>query len=328
MFKDANAITASAEAKDQNRMTELKVSGHLMSLDTGLFCLLQSSVPDRGTTGLPAVRLSLPPNTNGRPNAVTINTLRPDGWLGSHDAALVRVAGGPAQVLLTIYQSSGQPAQPAPKLQVLQLSPDGQQPARVPQPTRKVSAEARTAAYSAGHFPEQADLVAHIQRTGDVAAKFGSWVGTPGSRCWIEGFGIVPKSGISASEIEYQAVLGRDWLSPWVESGKFCGSRGMALPLLGLRLRLKGAAAEQYQCSYRASFVDGTRVGPVPAGETCLAESLAALEAFEVVLTPQSVVQNEIPASQTPVAVRAPRAPAKTAKPSRPGVRAAVAKRR
>jgi hypothetical protein len=64
-------------------------------------------------------------------------------------------------------------------------------------------------------------------------------------------------------------VLGRDWLSPWVEGGKFCGSRGMALPLLGLKLRLKGAAAEEYHCSYMASFVDGTRAGPVPAGEAC-----------------------------------------------------------
>jgi hypothetical protein len=74
---------------------------------------------------------------------------------------------------------------------------------------------------------------------------------------------------IPAPDIEYQAVLGRDWLSPWVEGGKFCGSRGMAVPLLGLKLRLKGAAAEEYHCSYMASFVDGTRAGPVPAGEAC-----------------------------------------------------------
>ena len=50
--------------------------------------------------------------------------------------------------------------------------------------------------------------------------------------------------GIAPEDIEYQAVLGRNWLSPWVEGGKFCGSRGMALPLLGLKVRLKGAAAK------------------------------------------------------------------------------------
>ena len=101
---------------------------------------------------------------------------------------------------------------------------------------------------------------------------------------WIEGFSLTPHDGLKPSDIEYQAVLGRGWLSPWIEGGKFCGSRGMALPLLGLKLRLKGAAAKTYECSYSASFVDGSAVGPVPAGETCEAESLAALEAFQVVI--------------------------------------------
>ena len=79
-------------------------------------------------------------------------------------------------------------------------------------------------------------------------------------------------------------MLGRGWLSPWIEGGKFCGSRGMALPLLGLKVRLKGNAAKTHECSYSATFVDGSSVGPVPGGETCEAESLAALEAFQVVI--------------------------------------------
>ncbi|HEX2939982.1 MAG TPA: hypothetical protein VHO91_02975, partial [Rhodopila sp.] len=73
---------------------------------------------------------------------------------------------------------------------------------------------------------------------------------------------------------------------PWVEGGKFCGSRGMALPLLGLKVRLKGAAAKAYTCSYSATFVDGSAAGPVSGGEACEAGSLAALEAFQIVLTP------------------------------------------
>ena len=81
-------------------------------------------------------------------------------------------------------------------------------------------------------------------------------------------------------------MLGRGWLSPWIEGGKFCGSRGMALPLLGLKIRLKGGAAKTHECSYAATFVDGSSVGPVPGGETCEAESLAALEAFQVTISP------------------------------------------
>jgi hypothetical protein len=73
-------------------------------------------------------------------------------------------------------------------------------------------------------------------------------------------------------------------MSPWIEGGKFCGSRGMALPLLGFKLRLRGDAAKTHECSYSATFVDGSSAGPVTAGETCEAESLSALEAFQVVI--------------------------------------------
>ena len=59
-----------------------------------------------------------------------------------------------------------------------------------------------------------------------------------------KGFAIAPVADGPAEDIEYQAVLGRGWLSPWVEGGQFCGSRGMALPMLGLRVRLRGAGAE------------------------------------------------------------------------------------
>jgi hypothetical protein len=83
-------------------------------------------------------------------------------------------------------------------------------------------------------------------------------------------------------------VLGRGWLSPWVEAGQYCGSRGMALPLLGLRLRLQGKAAEQYDITCSASFIDGTSAGPVGDDETCESESLAPLEALQISLIPKA----------------------------------------
>ena len=55
MSEAANAVAAPTEANGQNRITELKVSGHLMTLDTGLFCVFQSPSP-RGATTDPACR--------------------------------------------------------------------------------------------------------------------------------------------------------------------------------------------------------------------------------------------------------------------------------
>jgi hypothetical protein len=195
---------------------------------------------------------------------------------GRDAAALVRVAEGPAQVLVTVYQAPSAPPETAPRLQVMRLGADA---GGVPQGSAAPGQQAADAMALA-----DADIMVHVQRNGDLPGKIGEWTGVRGSRQWIEGFSLTPRDGISAADIEYQAVLGRGWLSPWIEGSKFCGSRGMALPLLGLKVRLKGSVAKTHECSYSATFVDGSSVGPVPGGETCEAETLAALEAFQVVI--------------------------------------------
>jgi hypothetical protein len=183
----------------QNRVSELRVSGHLMTLDTGVFCVFQApgSPPTDAASGLPGVRISLPPGPSGRPEAVSISTFRQDGWLDG--AALVRVAQGPAQVLVTIYQSPRQGAEGAPRLQVTRLSGEGAAVAAPPPSAPGPAAAPATAATA-----EDSEIVAHVQRTGDVGSHIGDWVGTRGSRAWIEGFAIVPREGLSAEDIEYQ----------------------------------------------------------------------------------------------------------------------------
>lgn len=270
-----DARPGDGQADANNRIQELRVSGNLMTLDTGLFCVFQSpgSVPPDAVTGLPGVRISLAPGAAGRPDSVSISTFRPDGWLDG-TGALVRVTDGPAQILVTVYQSDRRGAEAAPRLQVLRLSGDSMPAAASPAPVPPPPTV-------------EPDVVAHVQRTGDVGGQFGDWIGQRGSQLWLEGFGVTPHNTIAPEDIEYQGVLGRGWLSPWVEGGKYCGSRGMALPLLGLIVRLKGAAATAFDCTYSATFVDGSEAGPTAEGQPCEAESLAALEAFQIVLHPK-----------------------------------------
>ncbi len=291
---------------------ELKVSGHLMTFDAGLYCIFHppGSTPADPNTGLPGVRLSLPPGPAFRPDAITISTFREDGWLsGNGAAALVRVTRGPAQVVVTIYQAPNTTAEP-PKLQIMRLA-EGQpaatrQPAAAQQvapPQAAVAAPAPALSAptpAAPQAPQESppggaatggsgplEVVAHIQTRGDVTSKLTDWMGEPGSKNWIEGFAISPKQKIAPTDIEYQAVLGRGWLSPWAEGGQFCGSRGMSLPILGLRVRLRGEAAERLECALTATFVDGTKIGPLDTGEPAQAESLAPLEAFRIDITPR-----------------------------------------
>jgi hypothetical protein len=291
MAQSGNAEKRQAAARTNlgataaSRVAELKVSGHLMTLDTGMFCIFHApgGVVTGDGSGLPGVRISLPPSPSGLPDGVKVSTFRPDGWLDFADgAALVRVDQGPAQILVTVYQSLAATADTAPRLQVLRLTQDGSAPPQA------VAAPRAPAAGGGVPISTSADIVAHVQRTGDVAGQFGAWTGTRGSKSWVEGFAITPPADVAPQDLEYQAVLGRGWLSPWIEGGKFCGSRGMALPLLGLNVRLRGDAARTHECSYFASFVDGSSVGPVPAGEACQADSLAALEAFQIVLRRRS----------------------------------------
>jgi hypothetical protein len=303
---------------------ELKVSGHLMAFEAGLFCIFTapgSAAPDPGT-GLPGVRVTLPPGPAFHPENIGISTFNEDGWLGGTGAAaLVRVNKGPAHVLVTIYQAPNSTAE-APKLQIMRLHdapaanavparPSG--PVAVAGPVPQVAApraaptppaQATPPAIANAEALKAAEIVAHIATRGDVLAKIGEWMGNPGSQRWIEGFAIAPKSVISSADIEYQAVLGRGWLSPWAEGGQFCGSRGMSLPILGMRARLRGEAAERFDCIVTASFVDGTRIGPLDNGEPAQAESLAALEAFRIELVPRGGV--------------APAKPKPAAKPARP----------
>lgn len=270
-------------------ITELKVSAHLMTLDTGLFCVFNSpgAPPPDAATGLPGVRLSPAPVPAGSGGTVDISGFNPGGWLGGgNGAALVRVTGGAAPVLVTIYQDpSGQ--QDAPKLQVIRLAEAGAEgPAMPARPADPAPDRAEPPVQG-----KDIEVAAHIYGRGDVGGQIGRWMGERGSKRWIEGFGLMPNGGVAASDIEYQAVLGRNWQSPWSEGGQFCGSRGMSLPILGLRVRLRGAAAKTHKLSVSASFVDGTEIGPVSDGEVCEAPSLSPLEAFQVTLEPLKPAQ-------------------------------------
>ena len=285
-------------------VTELKVSAHLMQLDTGVYCVYNTpgAAPPDPATGLPGARLSLPPGQAA--GLVTITSFQPDGWLGAPDAAaLVRVTRGPAQVMMTIYQDRNA-AHEAPRLQVTKLV-DGSATAGLTPAVAPPSPDAAAAPAATPAADPEAEIAAHLQLRGDVLARLGQWVGDRGGERWVEGFALSPRHPVvRPADIEYQAVLGRGWLSPWAEGGQYCGSRGMALPILGLRARLRGKAAEAFTLEINATFTDGTAIGPVGPGDACEAESLAPLEAFNIAIVP--VAESAAPAAALPAEAGTP----------------------
>ncbi len=282
-----------------SQIAELKVSGHMMALEPGIYCVFTapgSPLPD-AQTGLPTVRISPAPGPEA--GQVEVAGLSAQGWVGPDSATLVRVGQMRANVLVTVYQAPGATAN-APQLQFVRVGGlDVPAVAAVEAPATGRAAKAGAA--------KVMEVVSHIYGRGDVGSMLGETAGEPGSKRWIEGFGIAPAADVPVSDIEYQAVLGRGWLSPWSEGGQFCGSRGMSLPILGLRVRLRGASAESKRVRLSATFVDGSTVGPVGDGEPCEAESMAALESFTL------AIEDAVPAA----APRGKVAPGKRAAPAK-----------
>ncbi|MCB8874029.1 hypothetical protein [Acidisoma silvae] len=288
-----------------NRVQEIRASAHLMSLDSGVFCLVNGS-PKSADSPLTGVRVSaVDPNDSD----ISIVTFRPDGWLtGGGDSALIRVLSDAAQILITIYQAVGS-TEGAPKLRVLRLSEAaegnaaaaGAAPAGIRKPV---------ALLTGSH-----DIIAHVQRMGDLGKSFGEWMGEPGSQLAVEGFSLAAPEGLEPGDITYQAVLGRGWLSPWNEAGQFCGSRGMALPILGFKVKLSDAAAKRFTLSISASFLDGTKLDDLGSEESVEAPSLSPLEAFLIDLAPKAGAK-KAPVAVAPVVAKAkPVVPAPAAKP-------------
>jgi tetratricopeptide (TPR) repeat protein len=285
------AVAVRQERQDEAQTPGLEVAYLLIRLDPGLFTLsLERNAHDE-TAGLPAARVSLPPEPPLQPPTVHVSPFRSDGWLTAQDEpTLIRVVSDGGQVLITFYWQAALGAAGKPRIVLRSL---GAVDAAAPSAEGNIGGHAETLARQEAMLardPDRtpAEITAHVQNVGDIKGTLGSWIGEHRSGRWIEGFKITPPPDIAPEELLYRVVIGRDRLSPWMRSGRFCGSAGLAQPLLGFCLTLRGAAAANYECSYAATFVDGSVMGFTPSGKVCAAATLAPLEAFQVDLRPRT----------------------------------------
>ncbi|MCJ2017986.1 hypothetical protein MKK84_11200 [Methylobacterium sp. E-065] len=103
------------------------------------------------------------------------------------------------------------------------------------------------------------DVLGHVSRRGDVRVVDDQWIAGPASPAPIEGLAIQLVGDAAGLSLEYQVQIGGPggaW-SPWMASG-YAGTKGQARPLLGVRLRLVGARASQFQIEAEALFLGAT----------------------------------------------------------------------
>lgn len=229
---------------------ELKVHAHVITLGTGIYCIFLAKDQEFSfSKNLPAIKISGVPGGPDIQGNVSFSAFDKEGWLSEDSpAVLIKVKKGPAQILVSFYDDVHS-EMPLPRLQILQVGGVSESETHIVENKNYKNQDLKE-----GH------LLAHIQEKGDVMSPLSQWIGEAGSDLWIEGFKISVPPYLQPEDLEYQAVLGKGWLSPWVEGEEFCGSRGMSLPLLGLKVRLKGAAAEKWRVQVEAVFMDGFRM--------------------------------------------------------------------
>jgi hypothetical protein len=101
-----------------------------------------------------------------------------------------------------------------------------------------------------------AKIRAHVSRRGDVETEMGSWISGPNEPAAIEGLEVCGQLSHGLS-LDLQPLISTKpprWME-WSRPGNFAGTRGKALPLAGLRLRLSGTAAPAFEIVLSALFL-------------------------------------------------------------------------
>lgn len=257
---------ADAEAEPGSALETAEVAAHTLLLRRGTYCIyVVAASPGIANGQLPGLGISAAPGEEN--TSLEVARLSGEQWLRQPgDALLVRVRVPQVRLLLTSYNIARTRGAEPPKIEVQRLDPGTTAPATQPE-----AAPSRPA-----------EIIAHVRTRGDVRGQYGEWVGEPEQGLWIEGFTIAPPPGLEPGDLEYQAVLGKGWMSPWVQAGEFCGSRGMNIPIQGLRLRLNNAAEKRVQLTIGVRFEDGTVQDAVRAGELCMLDPIRPVTAIQV----------------------------------------------
>jgi hypothetical protein len=109
----------------------------------------------------------------------------------------------------------------------------------------------------AAHDFDDLRLLGHVTGLGDVTVMADEWLGGPSSPMRIEGLAIDWPEKPSDLQIRYAVKTARPMPASGqtIELGSFAGTRGRAMPIVGLMLELNGPAAAHFQFCVEAIFL-------------------------------------------------------------------------
>jgi len=263
----------------------LSASVQVLPLPAGLYLF---SVKSAGPTAphaanhlaLPAMHVGLGPGMKPEQMQFMEGESGHGAWLfAATDQLVAKVAAGGATLILTSVRA---PAGEVLSIKVERLNArldatlafSAPVPAVGPQPASGLHADdaPRAALFGspAANLPLSVQIGAHIRTRGDMTFADLPWAGRIAPGLWIESFSVRPLQQFGAGDIEYKGLTGSGFETPWVSDDQPCGTKGMAVPLVGFALRLKPSpAASGYDCEYSGYFRSGLTVGPLKNGAPC-----------------------------------------------------------
>lgn len=280
-----------------NRITEqqgaaqdgLSASVQVLPLPPGLYLFSVKSAdaappPVDGQLRLPAMHVGLGPGVRAEQVEFIAGPSTNGAWLFAHDDLLVtKVNGHGATLVLNSIRGPGGEVLSikverldtrADLLAAIHSNGEAQQPGLAAHGNGSnvqgamAPSRARSGTNGNGTLPLR--IAAHIRSRGDMNFTDADWVGRVAPGLWIESFSVRPLEQFGAEDIEYKGLTGSGFETPWLSDDEMCGTKGMAVPLVGFAVRLKpGPGTANCDCEYSGYFKSGVTVGPLRNGAPC-----------------------------------------------------------
>ena len=251
----------------------LSASVQVLPLPAGLYLFSVTSADpivkrSDGQLQLPALHVGLGPGVRAEQVEFIAGPSTNGAWLFAHDDLLVtKVHGSGATLVLNSIRGAGG--------EVLSIKVE-RLDTRADVLASMMAGPAGAAAKPAARGPTAlgdalpVHIAAHIRSRGDMTFTDTPWAGRVAPGLWIESFSIRPLERFGADDIEYKGLTGSGFETPWLSDDEMCGTKGMAVPLVGFAVRLKpGAQSANYDCEYSGYFKSGVTVGPLRNGAPC-----------------------------------------------------------
>ncbi len=269
-----------------------------------------------GGLSLPAVHVGLGPGVRSEQVEFVAGPHTHGAWLfAPGDLLVTKVNGSGATLVMTSVRTPGgdvlsikverlesrAESSPAPRA----VAGNGAESAAAGVRRSSKAARAVAAARPNGVVPVQVGL--HVRSRGDMRFADVPWAGRVAPGLWIEAFSVRPLGVLGVQDLEYKGLTGSGFETPWLSDDKMCGTKGMAVPLVGFAVRLKPDAADgNYDCEYSGYFQSGVTVGPLRNGAPC--RSTVAndpLEGIQLRVLKRTALPAEVPMAAAKAANRA-----------------------